>query len=64
MCSMFTHGPYNPDNPVVFFDESPKQLVSKIRKYYIDTKGVKYEDCECKRKGAAEIFMITEPLGG
>jgi len=26
-------------------------------------KELKYEDCEYKREGAAEIFMITEPLG-
>jgi len=55
--------PYNPNNPTVCFDESPKQLVSEIRESYIDEKGVKYEDCEYKREGAAEIFMITEPLG-
>ena len=24
----------------------------------------KYEDCEYKREGAAELIMITEPLGG
>lgn len=56
--------PYNAKNPVLCFDESPKQLVSEVRKSYIDSKGVKYEDCEYKREGAAEIFMIIEPLGG
>lgn len=56
--------PYDEKNPVVCFDESPKQLVSELRQSYIDDKGVKYEDCEYKREGAAEIFMITEPLGG
>jgi transposase len=54
---------YDADNPVVCYDESPKQLVSEIRKSYIDDKGVKYEDCEYKREGAAEIVMIVEPLG-
>jgi len=56
--------PYSPTNPVVCFDESPKQLVSEIRESYMDEKGVKYEDCEYKREGSAEIFIITEPLGG
>jgi DDE superfamily endonuclease len=55
--------PYNADNPVVCYDESPKQLVSEIRKSYIDDKGVKYEDCEYQREGAAELVMIVEPLG-
>ena len=54
---------YNADNPVVCYDESPKQLVSEIRKSYMDDKGVKYEDCEYQREGAAEIVMIVEPLG-
>lgn len=56
--------PYNEDNPVVCLDESPKQLVSEVRDCYIDKEGIKREDCEYKREGAAEIVMITEPLGG
>lgn len=55
--------PYDAAHPVVNYDESPKQLVSEIRKAYIDDKGVKYEDCEYQREGAAEIIMIVEPLG-
>jgi hypothetical protein len=56
--------PYDENHPVVCFDESPKQLVSEVRQHYIDEKGVQYEDYEYKREGAAELFMITEPLGG
>lgn len=56
--------PYDEKCPKVCFDESPKQLVSEIRESYIDEKGVKYEDSEYKREGAAEIFMIVEPLAG
>ncbi len=56
--------PYDEKKPVVCFDESPKQLVSELRCSYMDDKGVKYEDCEYKREGSAEIFMITQPLGG
>ena len=55
--------PYDKDYPVVCYDESPKQLVSEIRQSYIDSKGVKHEDCEYKYEGAAEIVMIVEPLG-
>lgn len=56
--------PYDEKHPVVCFDESPKQLVSEVRVPYMDSTGVKYEDYEYKREGAAEVFMITEPLGG
>ena len=56
--------PYDKEHPVVCFDESPKQLVSELRKSYIGEDGIKYEDCEYKREGAAELMMITEPLGG
>lgn len=56
--------PYDAEYPVVCFDESPKQLVSELRESYIGTDGIKYEDCEYKREGAAELMMITEPLGG
>lgn len=54
---------YNAEYPVVCYDESPKQLVSELRKSYMDDKGIKYEDCEYQREGAAEIVMIVEPLG-
>lgn len=56
--------PYDPQRPVVCYDESPKQLVSEIRKSYMDAKGLKYEDSEYQREGAAEIVAIVEPLGG
>lgn len=56
--------PFDEKEPVVCFDESPKQLVSEVRTSYIDEQGVKYEDTEYKREGAAEIFMIVEPLAG
>ena len=56
--------PYDKNCPVVCFDESPKQLVSEVRTSYIDKEGVKHEDSEYQREGAAEIFLIVEPLGG
>lgn len=60
---VYTRG-YDPKYPVVCFDESPKQLVSELRKSYIGKDGIKYQDCEYKREGAAELMMIVEPLGG
>ena len=56
--------PYNKANPVVCFDESPNQLISELKVPYLDKQGVKYQDCEYKREGTADIVMITEPLGG
>lgn len=55
--------PYDEKRPVVCFDESPKQLVSEVRKPFMDSKGAVHEDCEYKREGAAEVFMVVEPLG-
>jgi len=55
--------PYDENNPVVCLDESPKQLVSELRSSYIDKNGVKHEDYEYAREGAAELVMIVEPLG-
>lgn len=54
---------YDENYPVVCYDESPKQLVSEVRMPYMDEKGVKYEDSEYQREGAAEIVMMVEPLG-
>ena len=56
--------PYDEKRPVVCMDESPRQLVSELRNSYMDKNGVKHEDYEYKREGAAELVMITEPLGG
>ena len=55
--------PYDPSRPVVCFDESPKQLVSEVRQPYTGKDGVKYQDSEYKREGAAELIMMVEPLG-
>ncbi len=56
--------PYDEKNPVVCMDESPKQLVSEIRKPYMNKHGVVHQDSEYKREGATEAVMIVEPLGG
>lgn len=56
--------PYNPDNPVVGLDESPRQLVSEIREGFVDAHGVEHYDYEYRREGVADLCMIIEPLAG
>lgn len=56
--------PYNPDFPVVNLDESPKQLISEIRKEFTDSQGVIYQDYEYSREGTVDMYMIVEALGG
>lgn len=56
--------PYNPDNPVINLDESPKQLIEQVRQPFVASDGVTYEDYEYSRNGKVSLFMINEPLGG
>ena len=56
--------PYNPDWPVVCLDESPKQLVSEVRKPVRLPDGSTRYDYEYRREGAAEVYMCFEPLAG
>lgn len=57
--------PYNPDNPVVCMDESPKQLIEAARLPLPIKPGIdKKEDYEYIRHGVVTIFMANEPLKG
>lgn len=57
--------PYNPDNPVVCMDESPKQLIEAARLPLSIKPGIdKKEDYEYIRHGVVNIFMANEPLKG
>jgi len=57
--------PYNPRNPVICMDESPKQLILDTRKPIEGGKGkIKKYDYEYIRKGVVNIFMCSEPLIG
>ena len=57
--------PYNPDNPVVCMDESPKQLIEAARLPLPIKPGIdKKEDYEYIRHGVVNIFMANEPLKG
>jgi DDE superfamily endonuclease len=57
--------PYDPQYPVVCFDESPYQLVSEVRPPLPVRPGqpARY-DYEYCREGACNLFMCFEPLQG
>ncbi len=55
--------PYDPLVPVVYIDETNKQLVEEVRIPYASGKPEKV-DSEYVRKGVANIFMNAEPLAG
>jgi transposase len=57
--------PYNPENPVICMDESPKQLIEEVRNSIPQSIGntEKY-DYEYKRNGVCNIFIACEPLNG
>lgn len=57
--------PYNPENPVVCMDESPKQLIGETRTGKPMEPGQEQRvDYEYVRKGVCNIFMANEPLKG
>lgn len=56
--------PYNNKHPVLCLDESPKQIISEVKKSFINSSGVWHQDYEYKREGVKSMYMITEPLGG
>jgi hypothetical protein len=57
--------PYDPQYPVVCFDESPCQLVSEVRPPLPVRPGqpARY-DYEYRREGTCNLFMCFEPLQG
>jgi hypothetical protein len=57
--------PYDAKFPVVCMDETSKQLVAEIRPPLpaAPGHGERY-DVEYERRGVAEVFLFTEPLGG
>jgi hypothetical protein len=57
--------PYDPRRPVVGMDETSKQLVADVR-IPIPAKAGRPQryDVEYHRRGVANVFMFTEPLGG
>jgi transposase len=59
------HQPYDPDYPLVGFDETSKQLISEKREPMPTRPGqVARYDYEYKREGVRNLFMFFEPLAG
>lgn len=57
--------PYDPQHPLVCFDEKSKQLVGEVCKPIAARPGqVERCDYEYVRNGTANLFMTVEPLGG
>jgi hypothetical protein len=57
--------PYDPANPVVCMDESPKQLISEARPGQKMKPGREARvDYEYIRHGVVNVFMASEPLRG
>jgi hypothetical protein len=59
------HKPYNPELPVVCFDEKSKQLLEDSRLAIPMSAGhVKKYDYEYRRNGTCNIFVAVEPKAG
>jgi hypothetical protein len=59
------HRPYDPQRPLVCFDEASKQLVKETRTPIAAAPGrLATTDYEYERNGTGNMFMMFEPLGG
>ena len=59
------HEAYDPERPVVCFDETSRQLVEDVRPPIKAKPGrVERYDTEYQRNGTRNLFMIYEPKGG
>lgn len=56
--------PYDPMHPRVCLDESPKQLISEIKKPIRTSDGTTLYDYEYRREGVCDMYMVCEPLAG
>lgn len=57
--------PYDPQRPVICFDESPKQLIAEVREPIPAEPGTPARyDTEYERKGVCDLMMICEPKRG
>jgi len=58
------HQPYDPARPVICMDETNKQLVGETRTPVPAGRGrPRRIDYEYERRGTADVFLFTEPLG-
>ena len=59
------HKPYDPDRPVVCFDEHPKQLIKHVKQPCPARPGtVARDDYYYGRNGTKNLFLASEPLAG
>ena len=59
------HEDYDPERPLVCFDETSRQLVEEVRPPIKAKPGrVERYDCEYRRNGTRNRFMFCEPKGG
>ncbi len=59
------HQEYNPERPVVCFDETSRQLTGEVRPPIKAVPGrVERYDTEYRQNGTRNLFMICEPKGG
>ena len=57
--------PYDPQRPVVCFDESSTQLLSDTRPPMpVEPGRPRWEDYEYRREGTRNVFLFIEPLAG
>ena len=58
--------PYNPNRPVVCFDERPCQLLAEVRDSLASKPGKPQRrvDSEYERRGMANVLLAFEPLKG
>ena len=57
--------PYDPERPVVCFDEQPRQLIAEVRVPLPAAPGrPERVDHEYRRQGTANLFLSFEPLAG
>jgi transposase len=57
--------PYDPNRPVVCFDERPCQLLAEVRESFAGKPGKpKRVDSEYERRGMANVLLAFEPLKG
>lgn len=56
--------PYDPDQPLICLDESPKQLISEARTPIVTATGITLVDYEYQREGVCDLYMVCDPLAG
>lgn len=54
--------PYDPEEPIICFDEKILQLIEDVRSPLYGK--VRQYDSHYRRKGVANIFVVVEPKGG